>query len=95
MFRWVSNRKLGAARDSLARFEFVNVFERLRKFDHHSESDFKLVILNNVNERAVKNEDQKREKHNKDWKKRSQDSSAQQRSYCSGDSKHHGLVRFV
>ena len=58
-----TERKLGAARDSFARCEVVNVFERLRKLDQHSEGDLKLVILNFEDELAVKHEDFKRVKH--------------------------------
>ena len=69
--------KFGAARDSLARCELVNVFEGLREFDHHSESDAKVVILNFEDELAVENEELKRKKNHKDnWKRRSQDLSA-------------------
>ena len=59
-----TKRKLGAAKDSLARCEPVNVFERERKSDQHSESDLKLMILNFEEEFAVKNE-LKRMKHKK------------------------------
>ena len=47
----------------------MNVFERLRKFDQHSESDLKLMILNL--------EDIKRMRHQEGyWKRRSHDLSA-------------------
>ena len=61
-----AKRKLGAARDSLARCELVNVFERLRELDPRSESVLKLVILNFEDELAVKNEAFKQTKHNMD-----------------------------
>ena len=58
--------KFGAATDSLARCELVNVFEGLRKFDHHNERDVKVVILNE-DELAVKNEELKRKKNHKHY----------------------------
>ena len=63
----------GAKRKSGA----VNVFERHQKFDDHSESDLKLVILNYQDELAQKNEELKRVRNNRDyWKKRSEDLGA-------------------